>query len=75
LGDVRGPGTGVGLARCRCADAHSGGAPAKAGRDAFEAEQSIKDLATASLRMEVLGLLLIGFGSIVSVLPFVFDWR
>jgi hypothetical protein len=38
-------------------------------------ERLARKIATGTVRMEMLGLLLIGLGSVVSVLPAVFGWR
>jgi hypothetical protein len=38
-------------------------------------EAKVREVATGSVRMELVGLLLVGFGSIVATLPAVFNWQ
>jgi hypothetical protein len=40
-----------------------------------EVEKSVTDVATGSIRMEMLGLLLIGLGTIVAAIPTLCGWH
>jgi hypothetical protein len=39
-----------------------------------DVEAKVREVATGSVRMELVGLVLVGFGSVISTAPAVFGW-